>query len=305
MSPRQGFHYRIYDLNLTSAIPLPELMPANGPPDVHIRLGAVPRSLEQPAIDGLIRQARRDVWLLTAEHITGARFLVRQGREVVVERVGRGRDDVVRAFLLSSCMSALIMQRGLPPLHGNALVGEQGAMLLSGNAGAGKSTLALALHLRGFRSLADDLSAIRMESDGACRVLPGYPSIKVWADACQRLGVNTSELKQIRPELHKYHYPIPPNAFCTRPTRLHAIYFLTAKPIERPKLKPLEGAAKLREIQSHLFKFRFAEAQRVWPWLFGAMIAIASQARVCIIERPKSGCSLDELADLIENDLRQ
>ncbi len=58
-------------------------------------------------------------------------------------------DDDVRLFLLGSVMGAVLHYRGVTPLHGNGFVHEGGAVLVLGNMGVGKSTLAAALVKKG------------------------------------------------------------------------------------------------------------------------------------------------------------
>src|SRR5207244_417714 len=69
-------------------------------------------------------------------------------------------DDAARLVLLGSCTGALLYQRGLIPLHANAVVTPRGgAVLIAGRIGAGKSTTTLSLLRMGHRLLADDISA--------------------------------------------------------------------------------------------------------------------------------------------------
>jgi hypothetical protein len=133
--------------------------------------------------------------------------------------------------------------------------------------------------------------------------MAGFPRLKLWADTLDRLGLNASGLRRIRPELEKYEYPLA-DAFCPESQPLTAIYMLTPAPVARPALQVLKGMQKLRELQAHLYKIRFEDAQRIWPWLFTAVTAVAERVRVCAVERPRHGFCLDELADLVEADLR-
>jgi len=221
---------------------------------------------------------------------------------VVVEQTGPVDASVLRLFLLGSCMGALLLQRGVMPLHGNALAGSRGAAVLTGSVGAGKSTLSLALLQRGHRLLADDISAVYRDPAGRPQVSSGFPRVKLWADSCALLDVETAGLERIRPELEKYHFPLN-GAFAPQPLPLDTVYVLLPGPWDAPRVEELHGAAKVRELQAQLYKVLFAEGLRIWPWLFAHSSAVAAHIRLCTVRRPQNPVYLPHLVDLIAEDM--
>jgi len=136
---------------------------------------------------------------LTVEGI--GQFRVTGGDRIAWQRLQPGASDQdIRTFLLGSAVGALLIQRGLLVLHGNALEKDGRAVVCMGHSGAGKSTLAYALMQQGWRLLADDLVAI--SPDGL--VLPGIPRIKLWHDAARAFGLDPEQLPPIRQGMHKY-----------------------------------------------------------------------------------------------------
>src|SRR4029079_11482739 len=88
-------------------------------PVVRVRLGAVPEALPDAAPFRFGIQTSGDDVLL---NVTGnARYLVRNGQEIVVDPVPGGSERNVRLFLLGSALGILCHQRGLLPLHANAV----------------------------------------------------------------------------------------------------------------------------------------------------------------------------------------
>ena len=65
-------------------------------------------------------------------------------------------------------MGAALHQRGILPLHANAVEIDHRAVAFMGASGAGKSTLAAWFHDQGYPILADDVCVIRAD-DGAAR----------------------------------------------------------------------------------------------------------------------------------------
>ena len=128
----------------------------------------------------------------------------------------------LRTFLLSSAVGALLIQRGLLVLHGNALVKDGKAIVCLGHSGAGKSTLAYALMRQGWLLLADDLVAIT--ADG--RVLPGIPRIKLWEEAAVAFGLDPAQLQPVRQGLRKYLISGSAIDLAPQPVPLQSIYFI-------------------------------------------------------------------------------
>lgn len=136
---------------------------------------------------------------LTVEDI--GRFRITGGDRIAWHRAHQGvSDQDLCTFLLGSAVGALLIQRGMLVLHGNALEKDGRAVVCMGHSGAGKSTLAYALMQQGWRLLADDLVAVT--PDG--RVLPGIPRIKLWHDAAKAFGLDLVQLPPIRQGMDKY-----------------------------------------------------------------------------------------------------
>jgi hypothetical protein len=106
--------YTAYGLIISSEISYPQLIPvqpaADGKADVFIRFGPVPEALEDPVAKGVLYQAKPNQFLLKLEKI--ARFLILDGREILIERAPEVTEDEVVLFLFNSAFGALLHQRG-------------------------------------------------------------------------------------------------------------------------------------------------------------------------------------------------
>jgi hypothetical protein len=165
-----SFDYRLFGLSIRSDLPLPEL-PADrsdGKPDVSIRLG--PGKGSQILIDGI------------------AEFRVANGMEIWVDPAPEVSPRNVRLYLLGSAMGLLLHQRGLLPLHANAIGIDGRAIAFMGASGSGKSTLAAWFHDRGFTVVADDVCVISFGEDDRPHVCPGLPRLRLWKEALEASG---------------------------------------------------------------------------------------------------------------------
>jgi hypothetical protein len=126
-------------------------------------------------------------------------FLIRLGREVVIEPEPATEDAVLRLFLLGPVMSILLHQRGFLALHASVVsIGSAGIGFL-GDKGWGKSTTAAAFNARGHALVADDILAVSPCTLGAPIVQPGPPHFKLWPEAvAASFGDDPSALTRLR-----------------------------------------------------------------------------------------------------------
>lgn len=220
--------YSCFDFRLRSEIPLGELTAADDPDDlrpiVEIRLGTVPASLPDARHGDHNLQVSGEDALFGMADV--ARYLVRAGREIVVEPVPGGSERNMRLFLLGSALGILCHQRGLLPLHANAIVTDGGAVAFAGHSGAGKSTLAAHFQKSGYEVLCDDVCMISFDADGRPSAWPGLPRLKLWGDAATAFGHDRRDLDQAIEGMDKYHVPLTGGAVA-RPIPFRRLYLLS------------------------------------------------------------------------------
>jgi hypothetical protein len=211
--------YSVFGLVIASEIELAELEPA-GPdsaPDAVVRRGPVALPDADPGYS-----AASDGTLLTIPRV--GRYLISGGREIVVDPAPGASERNVRLFLLGSAFGALLHQRGLLPLHANAIEIDGRAFAFCGHSGAGKSTMAAWFHDRGHRILADDVCVIGFE-DGRALAFPGIPRLRLWREALEASGRETGAFARSFDDLDKYDVPTDRRG-PARPLPLGAIYLL-------------------------------------------------------------------------------
>ena len=234
------FDYSIFGLRVRSSIPLPELFPAEGTgtADVTISLAPMPEASDAepgltPVEGGL---------LLFLPNI--ARYRIERGSRITVEPEPAVPERNLRLFLLGSAFGALLHQRGILPLHANAVKLGGRAVAFMGESGAGKSTLAGWFHDQGCEVLADDVCAVAFR-DGECPVaLPGLPRLRLWRDALEEIGRDSR--RYARSYVSKdaeEKFDVPMDATAREPVPLAALYLLRAgEEFSIQQLTPLKAA---------------------------------------------------------------
>jgi hypothetical protein len=293
--------YRAFGLTISSELPLLGLETTDEAPDVLVRRTSLP---EWKGDDATIRygdrfRIRGQQWSV---HFKGLPFagLVQDGNSVQFD-ADPAQDEMSSLHVLGSCTGALLFQRGLVPLHGNTVTGPGGAAMIAGKIGTGKSSTTFALLRRNYNLVADDISAVSFDAD-APEVIPGFPRLKLWKSTLEHFGCDCQKFRRLRSGLDKYHYPVD-DRFCATPQKINSIYILQPGDAAGVRIRALAGLEKLDALRPHLYKIRFPDAIRNWPPLMQKMCRLADAARVNIVERPRDGVTIEEVAEAIALDL--
>ena len=289
--------YRVYDLRVRSALPLPfDPLPEPGGtrPDVTVRLGTVPAEL--PDGPGSITrtafwQARPGAFRMELPEM--ARYLVTNGRDVLVEPLGGSEDDVA-VFFASSPFTALLQQRSVFTLHAAAVEDPAGAVLLLGRAGVGKSSLAAALVERGYPLLADDVTGVVPGADGGPVALPAFSRHRLWAHTLDEMGWRDRALRRVRADVDKFWLPA---LAATEPLPVCAAIVLAEG--DHFGLEPVPPDSALWLLCSYTHRRRVMAALGQRRAHFQAAIAVARRVPVVRVTRPPQPFLLDELADRV------
>ncbi len=241
------FQYKAFGLQISSEIKLPGMIEGSGNPDVKITLGKVdPSQVTQAEVKGpnyLVTGSEVYLWW---DDIGKVR--IRNGKQVTVEpeRDLESSDELnIIPFLLGPVMALLLHQRGFLVLHGSAVnMGKvapgvardnrdelihdgvsSGAVAFLGHRGNGKSTTAIHLYVEGYPLVADDILAIKFDSEGLPVVYPGYPHVRLSEEAYNQVKDHTDILTPIRTLAGKVFCDAS-HEFSPEPVNLERIYVI-------------------------------------------------------------------------------
>jgi hypothetical protein len=244
-----------FDFCVRSEIALPELSSAaegDNRPIVDIRIGSAPAGLAGGGETSAGLQVAGATALLTVPQT--ARYLIREGREIVIDIHPEGSERNVRLFLLGSVLGVLCHQRGLLPLHANAIVIGDGAFAFAGPSGAGKSTLAAHFSRSGYQVLCDDVCVLNLDDPQRPLAWPGLPRLKLWGDASAAFGHDKSRLDRVLDGMDKYHVRLPALED-PRPIEFRRLYLLgRSQPDQATSITRLHGTAAMEAIMAQTYR---------------------------------------------------
>ncbi len=299
-------HYSAYGLSIRSTLSLPELTPGVGPSadsgDVTMQFGTVQPRPSQLDESGFGFRATADEACHVVEKV-GA-FLVRGGREILIDPAPGVEERLLRLSLLGPVMALILHQRGLLVIHGSVVARGDRAVAFLGKNGWGKSTIAAGLHAKGYDLVTDDVAAIRLEPEGPS-VIPGFPQVKLWPEAATLLGESPESLPILHPDFDKRGFRAE-RGFSLAPRRLERIYALASGPA--PAIEPLEPREACFELLGHWYGHRFGGGllQNGSAALHLRQCAeLANRVSMRRLVRSGGSTTLLHLADLVDEDLRE
>jgi hypothetical protein len=227
-----------------------------------------------------------------------ARYLVTDGRTITVQVVGDL--DSAALFLMGSPLAALLHQRGTLVLRASVIGTPQGAVVLMGESGVGKSVLAARLTQRGYPLVSDEMAVF--SADPTPTIHAGAPEIALWQHGCRLLEIAPESGRRLRPGLKKYAFsPVSSHAL---PMPVYRVYALRLNNEETVTITPIEGIARTMALNNGLYGLHIAAdaGQVARYWLQIAQVATVTP--MATITRPLGGCPVDDLIALMTAEWR-
>jgi hypothetical protein len=203
-----SFHYSLFGFGFTSNVELPGFAPngalVSGACELH--LGSAPPAeiasqhrelIYTSLIKDLLGNPALRMWsvgnqeLLHLTYTDGHQFWFdRQRKHVWGTWPENSCLEEATSYLLGPVLGILLRYKGVVCLHGSSVAINEQAVTFVGPPGAGKSTTATALARRGYKVLADDITAIG-EVSGVFHAYPAYPALWLWPDSVNKLYGNS------------------------------------------------------------------------------------------------------------------
>ncbi|MEW6754368.1 MAG: hypothetical protein AB1505_25805 [Candidatus Latescibacterota bacterium] len=287
--------YTAFGLGIHSQVPLPELVPAKATCDIAIQV-------EEPApLPASVPADRPWVALVDGEahfHVPErGSFRVLHGRRIAFAPLPGVPPTALSGLLTGTLMAFLLHQRGFLVLHASCVDVDGTGVAFLGESGWGKSSLAAALHARGHRLVADDVTCVDLSGPGAL-VRPAYPQLKLAPAAAGAVGIDPEVLQPLNAEAEKKAFRSAA-AFASRTTPLRRVYVLDWGPACR--FESLGPQAAVIELVRNSYPTRFL-CQGGAPH-FLRCARLACLATVHRFTRQRSLPDLRRLASRVEDDL--
>lgn len=283
--------YQAFGLRIVSDIRLPELELCAHEVDsfdVEVRLDEACDEFQETPYAFDVEEGRVSVLFPQA-----GLFRIENGRRIQVVPWNGADPDLVRLYILGTCLGACLLQRKILPLHGSAVALNGKVYAIIGNSGAGKSTMASTLLSLGCTLLSDDIVAIAMKGSTPY-VIPSYPQQKLWRDSLKQLGMADQEYSPIFGRESKFNVPV--SQYCRKPLPLAGIVELTPSEQYGFRIDRIPRLEQLHKLFCHTYRYFLIPKLGLMNWHFKTTSAILEYIDFFQLERAKIGVSSAQMA---------
>ncbi|EMI9090656.1 aldolase [Bacillus cereus] len=298
--------YQAFGLSVVSDIPLPELSFVNNKLDtidVEIRIEDLSKAWSDVSDQQSTFIVNKNTVMFQVPNIVT--FSVQGGEKIIVSPMEGYEEDMIRLWILGTCMGVILMQRKIIPLHGSAVVINGKAYAFIGYSGAGKSTLASGFIKEGYQFLSDDVIAISFSQEtSAPIVIPSYPQQKLWQDSLANFGMEIGEYQSICGREEKYSVPVTSQYF-SEILPLAGIFELGKTESEEIEVQKIENLERFYTLFRHTFRNFLIHDLGLTEWHFRQSADILSKVDMYQLCRPISRFSAPQLVDVIINTINK
>jgi hypothetical protein len=233
-----------------------------------------------------------------------ANFYIKDGKKIIVSPLDEADEDVLRLYILGTCMGTILMQRKILPLHGSAIEIDGKVYAIVGDSGAGKSTLASAFLKHGYKLVSDDVIAVSVSQENPIPyVTPAYPQQKLWQESLNMFGMENSNYRSIYGRENKYCIPVT-ESFVKAPLPLAGVFELV-KSEETTHLDQLEKLESIHTLMKNTYRNFLIPRLGLMEWHFRTSASILEHIAMYRLHRSTSESSADQLALLILDSIRK
>lgn len=295
--------YSVYGLNIKSEIVIEEFDKLDTLIEdniVNITYGEMPENIKEKIKNNKrIELSKNETWF----HINNiATYRICNGNEVTVELAENPDMQIMRVYIMCSCLGFIMLQRDMVAIHGGVIEMDNKAVIFTGDRGAGKSTLITALREKGYKFISDDVAGIKFNN--APYVMPGFPYQKLCTSAMDKFGYDKESYTSFMSDKEvKYIVPAK-EQFVEESRELISIIKLTVGDVEEVTIEELKGYEKLNNVIENIYRGEYIpRLGGMSPNYFKKCLDITKYIKFYKVTRPKEGFIVNKQIELIEGNI--
>lgn len=291
------YEYRIYGLKVSSELKIEEAFNDTvGPsPDVKITYCYI----DEEELLQKAHQLKYSYKLFNFYIKDVGIYRVMEGKEILLEITKKAKIQDITCYLLGTAFGFLLIQREIVAVHGSCISCNNFGVIISGDSGAGKSTISTKLFQKGYDFIADDVCALSIQSDDILVQL-AYPQQKLCRDALTSQGYQPESLIYLDEERDKFGIRLHNTNRFQLETKLGLIFVLScSKEVTEVEVRLLSSYEKLNIFLQSIFRYELLKTLGIPHSFMGNMIEIVNKIPIYYLVRPEGIETQEEVTDYI------
>lgn len=296
------FRYYVYGLHVESEIEVPELYvdTTDASAEIKISLGGFPEDAA-PYHEG---KTDDDYVCITGQatmlfRIPGVGDYSVYPDHIDVRPIADITSQPVKTYLLGSAFGYCMLLRNRLVLHGGGVSSNGKGIVVTGESGAGKSTVTTALRKKGYSFIADDVCSLS-EGEAGMHINMAYPQQKLCRDAAIDLGYDLSELIYINEERDKFAVRLKDN-YLPEGKSFDLLFEIVLSDTDELTFRKVTGHEALMLVMRNIYRGEGAFEHWGMPTNYMKQcLSVAGKVAIYQIARPKGRNTLDEIVNFIE-----
>lgn len=297
------FYYRAYGKNIKSQLNIDEFSEIdyikNEDVDINIILGKVPKQIKELKEEGKGGSYNLDEIWFYAKDV--AIYYIKNADTIIVDAEVNHDYNSLRTFLIWRAVACCLLQKNIVSIHGSAVVIDEKAVIITGESGAGKSTITAALRDKNYSFLSDELCVVEVDDYNIPSLNPGYPEQRLHRDAMDKLGYDYT--KYTRNKTSEEMYAIPAkNDFIDRSKVLGTIIEIdVSDEIDEVKIMEVVGVKKLMSVLNTIYMYEYGKLIGSNKEYYKRCVDISKYIKYFKLTRPKNSFTVNKQIQLIED----
>ncbi|MPQ43661.1 hypothetical protein [Clostridium tarantellae] len=296
----EKYYYKIYGLKIKSEVKMEELTvidkDINENIDVNITYGIIPKDIIGKIEKGYLCHMERKFLVFCIPNV--AKYYVSYGKNIIIEVEKNADEQKVKTFLLGTSFGMLLYQRDTVAIHGGAIVLNEKVMVITGNQGAGKSTLTNAFRSNGCKFMADDVSVVTVKEEKIL-IESAYGQQKLCKDTMEKLNFNKNNFNLIDEGREKFLISVKDN-FQSKALDLGVICLLEVSDTDKVFLEEIKGCKKLEIFLDNIYRMEIFGCIGLSKEYLKKCLNIVENIPMFKIIRPKDKFTINEQINLIK-----
>lgn len=250
-------YYKIYGVVMASDVEFPQLIEVKDnleimKVDISVYEGIVPERLKNEN-ECFSKIDKKESYFSNSY----CYFWIKDGKELIYQEKKICTIKKLSSYILGWGLAILFYQRDMLSMHCSGVSDENGAILISGLSGSGKSTITNILLKEGYHLMADDVMVVDVDAidetgNNIAIAYPAFPFQKLCLNEIKERGISTEDLIYVDEKKDKYLVPYE-GAFSTEGVKIRGIIILGYTLKDDIEIKEITGVKKFLECMKALF----------------------------------------------------